>query len=608
MPPIPEAIGRYDIIELVGRGGMGVLYRARDKTLQRDVALKMMLVDFTHDPSARDRFEREARAVARLQHRNVVTIHELGEADGAPFIVMEFLGGKDLDAILKAGTQLTLAEKLDIGVQLCEGLSYAHEQGIVHRDIKPGNVRVLEDGTVKILDFGIAKFAMSSVTQSGTIMGTPSYMAPEQVMGAPVDGRADLFSVGVLLYELLIGKKPFAGEAPTAVVYQIMHVEPPPLRTIDPELPEAVEEIVSHALRKNPDERYARASEMASDLQMVKMMLDLPLRSGKTGPVELGDGEAPTLRLHATSIVGRTATTPASPATVLINTPMRANAMAAAADAAPRADEEKDKTRGRGFIFGIAALAAVIVVIVGIFAIRGARTNTTDTAQAAPANASGAASGAAPPAGAKQLLVSSVPSGARITVNGVDTQQVTPANVSFDSASGGTLELALKGYEPIAATLTAADFDAGKREFKFSRALVPVRLSVSSAYPVELVQGGRVVSAAAKRHDMTVQPGGGPIRVRSAEYLLDSAIAVDFQRAQVEYTLPAPGTLSVFASAETCSVSVDGQDLGPVPIPRKAIAAGAHTVALKCPDGKNDSQKVTVMSGETLRVAFTGKS
>src|SRR5262249_49372730 len=195
MQQMPKTIGRYEILELVGRGGMGVLYRARDAVLERDVALKMMLLDFTMDQNARDRFQREARAVARLQHRNVVTIHELGEVDNTPYIVMEFLSGRDLDALLKTDAKLTLAQKLDVVIQLCDGLGYAHEQGIVHRDVKPGNVRVLEDGTVKILDFGIAKFAQSSVTMSGTIMGTPSYMAPEQIMGKPVDGRADLFSV-----------------------------------------------------------------------------------------------------------------------------------------------------------------------------------------------------------------------------------------------------------------------------------------------------------------------------------------------------------------------------------------------------------------------------
>jgi serine/threonine-protein kinase len=303
MPTPPKTIGRYDIIEMVGKGGMGVLYRGHDPKLERDVAVKMMHVDFTGDDTARERFQREARAVARLQHRNVVTIHELGDLDGTPYIVMEFLSGQDLEHILKSTTStLPLVKKLDIGIQLCEGLGYAHDQGIVHRDIKPGNVRVLEDGTVKILDFGIAKFAMSSVTQSGTVMGTPSYMAPEQIMGQPVDGRADLFSTGVLLYELLAGKKPFVGDSPTSVVYQIMHGEATSIRELVPDLPDALAEVVSRALEKDPAQRYAKASELASDLQMVKMMLDLPLHpKERTGPQSTGDTTTIMPQLYATS-------------------------------------------------------------------------------------------------------------------------------------------------------------------------------------------------------------------------------------------------------------------------------------------------------------------
>ena len=157
MPPLPEKIGRYSILDIVGKGGMGVLYRAQDTVLERDVALKMMLVDFSHDASTRERFQREARAVARLQHRNVVTIHELGEVEGTPYIVMELLGGRDLDALLKSEVPLTMIQKLEIAAQLCEGLAYAHEQGIVHRDIKPGNVLISRGGYAKLADFGLAK-------------------------------------------------------------------------------------------------------------------------------------------------------------------------------------------------------------------------------------------------------------------------------------------------------------------------------------------------------------------------------------------------------------------------------------------------------------------
>ncbi len=354
MQQIPKTIGRYEILELVGRGGMGVLYRARDAVLERDVALKMMLLDFTTDQTARDRFQREARAVARLQHRNVVTIHELGEVEGTPYIVMEFLTGRDLEALLTGDKPMTLVEKLDVAIQLCEGLGYAHEQGIVHRDIKPSNVRVLEDSTVKILDFGIAKFAQSSITQSGTIMGTPSYMAPEQIMGKPVDGRADLFSVGVLLYELLSGQKPFSGESPTTVVYQIMHVEPPPVNATVPELPESLHEIVSRALQKNPDDRYSRASEMSSDLQMVKMMIDLPLKTteGDTGPLQtIGP-------LHATTLGAKSAT-PGGAVTTMLDAPMRASAAARAADAAPRG-RGRARKGGSAQIIGIAAAVVIL--------------------------------------------------------------------------------------------------------------------------------------------------------------------------------------------------------------------------------------------------------
>ncbi len=269
----PQTIGRYRIVECIGRGGMGVLYRAHDPLLERDVAIKLMLVDFKADPAARERFHREARAVARLQHRNVVTIHELGESEGTPYIVMEFLTGRDLEALLKRDPPLGLDEKLDVTIQLCVGLSYAHEQGIVHRDIKPSNVRVLEDGTVKILDFGIAKFAMSAMTQSGSVMGTAQYMAPEQIMGQPVDGRADLFSTGVLLYEIIAGQKPFSGDTPTAIVYQILHAEPTPIRSIVPDVPEQLADIIRRALKKDPDHRYSRANEMAAELQLVRSLL-----------------------------------------------------------------------------------------------------------------------------------------------------------------------------------------------------------------------------------------------------------------------------------------------------------------------------------------------
>jgi hypothetical protein len=599
MQPIPKNIGRYEIIELVGRGGMGVLYRARDAVLERNVAVKMMLLDFTTDQTARDRFQREARAVARLQHRNVVTIHELGEVEGTPYIVMEFLTGKDLDAMLKGDVPMSLAQKLDVVIQLCDGLGYAHEQGIVHRDVKPGNVRVLEDGTVKILDFGIAKFAQSSVTQSGMIMGTPSYMAPEQIMGKPVDGRADLFSVGVLMYELLSGQKPFTGESPTTVVYQIIHVEPPPMNAAVPELPDSLHEIVSRALQKNADDRYSRASEMSSDLQMVKMMLDLPLKTdGDTGP------QATMGPLHATTL-GARAAAPTGAVTAMIDTPMRASAAARAADAAPRGPATPSRG-GSAQILGIAG-AVVVLGALGLWlAMRGSGTATTTTGPAVATSAAGGTARGATPAADGEFFVASVPSGAEILLNGSDTGKTTPSPVSFAGKATRSLELSLKGYATITSSISDADLKIGMKEFKFEREAGPVRLTLSGPYPFEVYQGSKLLDASATHHEVTAQPGAGAVVVKNADMVLSTTIPVDYQRSSMDVTLPATGTLAVFASVETCKVTVDGQDLGFPPIPARRIASGTHSVTLKCPDGKDDTRRVTVLAGERAAVTFSG--
>jgi hypothetical protein len=589
---------------------MGVLYRAHDAVLERDVALKMMLVDFSHDTAARERFQREARAVARLQHRNVVTIHELGEVEGTPYIVMEFLGGRDLDALLKEGADLTLAKKLEIAAQVCEGLAYAHEQGIVHRDIKPGNVRVLDDGTVKILDFGIAKFAMSSVTQTGTVMGTPSYMAPEQIMGQGIDGRSDLFSAGVLLYELLSGNKPFQGDSPTAVVYQIMNGEPVPLRESIPGLPEAIDDIIGHALQKNPEERYATAKQMATDLQAVRAMIDPQLHTGHTpvlGMPSTGKTAQLSVPLFATQRVR-----PSTGDDIPLNTGIRPPTIASTSELSlPR--EESNKTT----IIGIGAIiVAAVVGVGGYFALQGPAPGPGATTQqaattvdgAAPAGGSGAAASGAAAAGAPAaragLLVVSVPTGASISVNGADTGEVTPSALPVASVPlGSTIELSLKGYRSASTKITDADLKAGNKELRLAAEARPVRLTVTGSYPFELVQGSQVISPSATSHALTVQPSGS-VTARNREMLLNQPLSFSFDRAQAEFTVPASGILAVFSAVETCIVSVDGQELGFPPIPRKPVSSGSHTVTLACPDGKGDSQKITVTPGERTQVAF----
>ena len=193
-------IGRYRILARLGKGGMGMVYLGRDEALDRDVAVKTLRVDGSVDAESRGRFEIEAKAAARLQHPNIVTVFELGEDRGLPYIAMELLGGEDLETLLRGGDPMSVVERLDIVIQTLRGLDFAHAHRIVHRDMKPSNIRVLDDGSVKILDFGIAKLESTSVTQAGMMVGTPFYMSPEHIRGGVLDGRSDVFAMGVILH------------------------------------------------------------------------------------------------------------------------------------------------------------------------------------------------------------------------------------------------------------------------------------------------------------------------------------------------------------------------------------------------------------------------
>jgi hypothetical protein len=261
----PKRIGKYEIAEQIGVGGFGVVYKAWDPYIQRWVALKTCA---TTEDEANQRFFREAQLAGALQHPNITLIFDFGVEDGVPYFVQEFLTGTDLDEMI-AQRRLSLEGVLAVLIQVAAGLEFAHSRGIVHRDIKPANVRVLEDGTVKIMDFGIAKSlqAESRLTQTGVALGTAGYLAPEQLSGRPLDARTDIFSLGVMTYELVAGVRPFTGPSISNVIYQILHQEPVPPRQRTPRCPERVERIILRALAKNPDDRYPSVHEFGQDLK-----------------------------------------------------------------------------------------------------------------------------------------------------------------------------------------------------------------------------------------------------------------------------------------------------------------------------------------------------
>lgn len=270
-------LGRYEVLERVGHGATGIVYRARDPVLGRDVAIKSIVGDLTADEATAAQFEREARAAARLQHANIITIYELGESESSPYIVMEFLGGMDLEGLMRDRPRFPLIKKLDLVLQLCAGLGFAHAQGVVHRDIKPSNVRVLDDGSVKLLDFGIAKLSRSDPTFSD-LAGSVAFMSPEQLEGSGVDARSDIFAVGAVMYELFGGRPPFVGDSSAATAYQVLNDDPAPLRSLVAELPETLEALVVRALEKHPDQRFQTTQELASELDQIRRTLERPER------------------------------------------------------------------------------------------------------------------------------------------------------------------------------------------------------------------------------------------------------------------------------------------------------------------------------------------
>ena len=274
------SISRYEIVAKIGAGGMGEVFRARDPRIGRDVAIKILPEDFKDEPSRLQRFEKEARAAGGLDHPNILAVHDIGMYQDRPYLVSELLEGSGLDKRMESGS-LTVRRSLQIAVEIAEGLAAAHSRGIIHRDLKPGNIFITTDGHAKILDFGIAKLTedhsletgesesetKTLSTQAGAMVGTPAYMSPEQVEGAEIDHRSDIFSFGILLYEMLSKRRPFVGDSSPQIALAILRDDPPPLASLDGRIPQPVDEIIMRCLEKNPDERFHSAHDLALALR-----------------------------------------------------------------------------------------------------------------------------------------------------------------------------------------------------------------------------------------------------------------------------------------------------------------------------------------------------
>ncbi len=310
-----EMLGKYELRHVLGKGAMGTVYEGFDPIIARRLAIKTVRLPSPDDLEAQDelaRFKREAQAAGRLSHPNIVGVFDYGETAEIAYIVMEFVDGTTLKHVLDKGERFPPAEILRIMEMLMAGLQYSHERGVVHRDIKPANIMLTKTGEVKIADFGIARIESSSMTQAGTMLGTPSYMSPEQFMGQTADARTDLYSAGVMLYQLLTGEKPFEGGL-TAIMHKVLHTEPPPPSALSFTVTPAVDAVVNRAMAKRPEDRFASATEFAQVLRQAFRAAPEPSASFGLGADVFADGEATMVAPRRPAETAREFIPPAAP-------------------------------------------------------------------------------------------------------------------------------------------------------------------------------------------------------------------------------------------------------------------------------------------------------
>ena len=583
-----KRIGKYAVTGRIGRGGMGMVYRGYDEVLEREVAVKTLTLEGSLDEESRRRFSIEAKAAARLQHPNIITVYELGEDRGLPFIAMELLPGTDLETLMRSGEPLMLQEKLDLVIQVCRGLAYAHDHKVVHRDIKPSNVRVLDDGAIMIMDFGIAKLGGTGVTKTGMMVGTVHYMSPEQIRGQTLDGRSDLFSVGVILYELLAGRRPFPGQGPTEVLYKIIHDEPPELELADPGAEAAgLRDTLRRTLAKDREQRPPTAARLADELAGIlaghlrslsadtspetRESVALSRRLLKEGRIdesvrrlrEETESNPHSLEvrraLRAATREMRRREQPAAPVPEddfpeldATYRPQAATLQAPATRVAPetvmRPTVVRDGPRARRPAKMLAGAAAVLVVAVGAAAALLAR-------RAAPP-----ADG--PPSAAPR------PSPARVV-------SVTPPPIVT--------------REPARATPGSAAPPVTVPEGK---------VNVVSAYPVDVLWRGKLLARGQASPQVSLPAGRQVLTLVSSAFALRSNVTVEV-RPGLPAGIEAPqlGRISIRANPDNCQVLVDGAFLDYPPILDKPLSVGRHEIEFRWPDGGRRQETVEVTRG-----------
>jgi len=635
---MPEKIGRYEIAEELGKGAMGVVYKAVDPNIGRTVALKTMRVDL-HGADMSDmlrRFQNEARAAGVLNHPNIVTIYDAGEDQGVFYIAMEFIAGQTLQQLLAQMHVLSAEQLVNIGSQICAGLEYAHSKKVIHRDIKPPNIMIAPDGTVKIMDFGIAK-AGASLTHTGEVLGTPNYMSPEQVKGKELDGRTDLFSLGVILYEMTTGERPFNGQNVTTVIYKIIHENPPAPRELDVTVHPGLSAVIAKCLAKDPEERYQSGADLATALKSYKIVSvpepratsAIPMMSpNATGFATRVISQAPPTVLRTAAPIPVANPTASAPKPALEVPPTQVINLKKPAPAPPPPPAPVERSSS-GTLIGAVLLAVVLIVgAVAVMKRKPAATPSPAPAETSvpvpptpsvikpPADATGTAitppshpgntalpSGKpqpgtdatgkpTPASGIGELHVTSTPPGAQIEIDGVSQDYyVTPFNAPPMKPGSHVVHAQLAGFSP---QTRQVDVVAGQKvvlDFQLTGEKAIYNISSSPSGAEVLIDG--VVTGRTTPTQMMLTPGQHRVVLRlegflQAEVMTDAAAG---QSINVSPGLKAKNSTTAFAPPPQ-----EGPSLGGMGKMRRFYQEG------EIPEGMGALQVRTRPKGVTILV------
>ena len=577
-----QKVARYEIVEELGRGAMGLVYKALDPTIGRTVALKTMRLD-VHGLETEDmlrRFKNEARAAGVLNHPNIVTIYDAGEQDGIFYIAMEYIEGTTLHAVLAEKRVLAPEEVIELSRHLCKGLDYAHSNGIIHRDIKPANIMITTNGTVKIMDFGIAK-AGGGMTNTGQVLGTPNYMSPEQVKGKQLDGRSDLFSLGVILYEMITGEKPFVGQNVTTIIYKIVNESPISPRDLDVTVHPGLSAVVTKALAKAPDDRYQTGAALMNDLERYKS-----LGSNLAATAVIAPGTVAVQPVHSES--EQTLVLPGTTATAVAEMPptLKVSSGAAAAVSPARISETKTAERPGTTVIEthkirlyLGIVAAVLVLAAGV-AVYGSYQRRV---------AQKLADQAAAQLALDKTIKASTP---QVSVP-PPTPDPTPES---DPPSGQQAADKANSKSPhVKTTVSPNKVFSHQAELKISSTPDGAKIEVDGYSEPNWITPFTASNLAAGKHNVVLTKPGYLEEERDVEVAAGKTLAVDVS------LNPVSPKVVVSSTPSGANIWIDGKDTGKTtPTEIANLEKGTHTILLRKQGFKEVSTSETLTDGQTL--------